>query len=242
MVYLAAGAMPERGTDDRAENRTVSLNLTANEARVIGCLMEKAVVTPEQYPLTLNALTNACNQKSARDPVMSLQQGVVQRTVRDLEAKHLVRIEENFKSRVEKYIQRFCNTRFSDYQFDPAQYAIVCLLLLRGAQTPGELRARSGRLHEFTDNGAVVDTLDGLMAREGGPLVVRLPRAPGRKDSEYMHLFCGPVDVEQHARNSEAATADRSRDRVSVTELAERVSALETELAELRALLKPADD
>ena len=220
----------------------MSLNLTANEARVIGCLMEKAVVTPEQYPLTLNALTNACNQKSARDPVMSLQQGVVQRTVRDLEAKHLVRIEENFKSRVEKYIQRFCNTRFSDYQFDPAQYAIVCLLLLRGAQTPGELRARSGRLHEFTDNGAVVDTLDGLMAREGGPLVVRLPRAPGRKDSEYMHLFCGPVDVEQHARNSEAATADRSRDRVSVTELAERVSALETELAELRALLKPADD
>ena len=220
----------------------MSLNLTANEARVIGCLMEKAVVTPEQYPLTLNALTNACNQKSARDPVMSLQQGVVQRTVRDLEAKHLVRIEENFKSRVEKYIQRFCNTRFSDYQFDPAQYAIVCLLLLRGAQTPGELRARSGRLHEFTDNGAVVDTLDGLMAREGGPLVVRLPRAPGRKDSEYMHLFCGPVNIEQHARDSEAATADRSRDRVSVTELAERVSALETELAELRALLKPADD
>ena len=220
----------------------MSLNLTANEARVIGCLMEKAVVTPEQYPLTLNALTNACNQKSARDPVMSLQQGVVQRTVRDLEAKHLVRIDENFKSRVEKYIQRFCNTRFSDYQFDPAQYAIVCLLLLRGAQTPGELRARSGRLHEFADNGAVVDTLDGLMAREGGPLVVRLPRAPGRKDSEYMHLFCGPVDIEQHARDSEAATADRSRDRVSVTELAERVSALETELAELRALLKPADD
>jgi uncharacterized protein YceH (UPF0502 family) len=242
MVYLAAGAMPERGPDDHAENRIVSLNLTANEARVIGCLMEKAVVTPEQYPLTLNALTNACNQKSARDPVVSLQQGVVQRTVRDLEAKHLVRIDENFKSRVEKYIQRFCNTRFSDYQFDPAQYAIVCLLLLRGAQTPGELRARSGRLHEFTDNGAVMDALDGLMEREGGPLVTRLPRAPGRKDSEYMHLFCGPVDIEKHARDSEATTADRSRDRVSVTDLAERVSALEAELADLRALLKGTDD
>lgn len=218
----------------------MSLNLGTNEARVIGCLMEKAVVTPEQYPLTLNALTNACNQKSARDPVMSLQQGVVQRTVRDLEAKHLVRIDENFKSRVEKYIQRFCNTRFSDYQFDAAQYAIVCLLLLRGAQTPGELRARSGRLHEFADNGAVVDALEGLIAREGGPLVVRLPRAPGRKDSEYMHLFCGAVDIEQHARDSEAATADRSRG--SMTELAERVSALEAELAELRGLLKPTDD
>jgi uncharacterized protein YceH (UPF0502 family) len=221
------------------EDELVSLNLTANEARVIGCLMEKSVVTPEQYPLTLNALTNACNQKSGRDPVMSLQQGVVQRTVRDLEGKHLVRIDENFKSRVEKYVQRFCNTRFSDYQFDPPQFAIVCLLLLRGAQTPGELRARSGRLHEFADNAAVVDALDGLIEREGEPLVVKLPRAPGRKDSEFMHLFCGPVDIAQHARNSEAATSDRLRDRISVTELAERVSALEAELAELRDLLKP---
>jgi hypothetical protein len=217
----------------------VSLNLTANEARVVGCLMEKSVITPEQYPLTLNALTNACNQKTARDPVMSLQQGVVQRTVRDLEAKHLVRIDENFKSRVEKYVQRVCNTRFSDYQFDSPQYAIVCLLLLRGAQTPGELRARSGRLHEFADNAAVVDALDGLIEREGEPLVVKLPRAPGRKDSEYMHLFCGAVDIEKHARDSGAATSDRSRDRPSVTELAERVSALEAELAELRNLLKP---
>ena len=214
------------------------LNLTPNEVRVIGCLMEKSVVTPEQYPLTLNALTNACNQKSARDPVMSLQPGVVQRTVRDLESKHLVRIEENFKSRVEKYIQRFCNTRFSDYQFDPPQFAVVCLLLLRGAQTPGELRARSGRLHTFPDNDAVVDALKGLMEREGDPLVVKLPRVPGRKDSEYMHLFGGPIDVQQHVRNSEAAASDRSRDRVSVQELAERVSALESEIASLRDLLQ----
>jgi uncharacterized protein YceH (UPF0502 family) len=214
------------------------LNLTANEARVIGCLMEKSVITPDQYPLTLNALTNACNQKSGRDPVMSMQQGVVQRTVRDLEAKHFVRIEENFKSRVEKYVQRFCNTRFSDYQFDPAQFAIVCLLLLRGAQTPGELRARSGRLHAFADNQAVVDALTGLIEREGGPLVVRLPRAPGRKDPEYMHLFSGPVDALQHAAEEAAASARQSRERISVTELAERVSALETEVAELKVLLK----
>lgn len=214
------------------------LNLTPNEVRVIGCLMEKSVVTPEQYPLTLNALTNACNQKSARDPVISLQPGVVQRTVRDLESKHLVRIEENFKSRVEKYIQRFCNTRFSDYQFDPPQFAVMCLLLLRGAQTPGELRARSGRLHAFADNNSVVDALNGLVERESDPLVVKLPRAPGRKDSEYMHLFGGPIDVQQHARNSEAAASDRSRDRVSVQELAERVSALESEIASLRDLLQ----
>jgi uncharacterized protein len=216
----------------------VPLTLTANEVRVIGCLMEKSVVTPEQYPLTLNALTNACNQKTGRDPVMSLQPGMVQRTVRDLESKHLVRIEENFKSRVEKYIQRFCNSRFSDYQFDPPEYAVVCLLLLRGAQTPGELRARSGRLHEFPDNEAVVDALTRLMEREGEPLVVKLPRTPGRKDSEYMHLFSGPVDLQQHARESAASAPDRTRERVSVQELAERVAALESEVASLRDLLE----
>ena len=94
------------------------------ELRVIGCLMEKSVVTPDQYPLTLNALTNACNQKSSRDPVMNLTQGEVQHTVRGLEAKHLVRVEENFKSRTEKYVQRFCNTRYSDYQQRTA--ALVC--------------------------------------------------------------------------------------------------------------------
>lgn len=210
------------------------LDLTANEARVIGCLMEKSVITPEQYPLTLNALTNACNQKSARDPVMSLQPGVVQRTVRDLEAKHLVRVEENFKSRVEKYVQRFCNSRYSDYQFDPAQFAVVCLLLLRGPQTPGELRARSGRLHTFADNTAVVDALTALMEREDEPLVVKLPRAPGRKDSEYMHLFSGPVDIQP--RQSETVASARSE--VRATNLAERVSALEAEVAELRELIE----
>jgi uncharacterized protein YceH (UPF0502 family) len=137
-------------------------NLTANEIRVIGCLMEKSVTTPEQYPLTLNALTNACNQKSSREPVMSLSQGTVQHTVRELEDKHLLRVEDNFKRGVEKYSQRFCNSSFGELQFDTAQYAIVCLLLLRGPQTPGELRARSGRLHEFADNNAVVEALDAL--------------------------------------------------------------------------------
>jgi uncharacterized protein YceH (UPF0502 family) len=216
----------------------VSLNFTVNEARVIGCLMEKSVTTPDQYPLTLNALTNACNQKSGRSPVMSLAQGVVQHTVRNLEAKHLVRVDENFKSRVEKYVQRFCNTRFSDFQFEPPQFAVVCLLLLRGPQTPGELRARSGRLHAFADNAAVVDALSGLIDREGEPLAVKLPRTPGRKDSEYMHLFCGPVDVEAHVSQAQAETATRLSERVDVTELAQRVSRLEEEVAELRERLK----
>jgi len=216
----------------------VLLNLTANEARIIGCLMEKSIVTPDQYPLTLNALTNACNQKSSRDPVMSLDQGMVQRTARDLEAKHLVSAEENFKSGVEKFTHRFCNTHFGEYQFEPPQFAIVCLLLLRGPQTPGELRARSGRLHTFADNVAVVDTLTGLVEWEGDPLAVELPRTPGRKDAEFMHLFCGPIDVEAHVSQAQAAMADGTSERVSVSELAERVSRLEAEVAELKEQLK----
>jgi uncharacterized protein YceH (UPF0502 family) len=210
-------------------------DLTANEARVIGCLLEKSVVTPDQYPLTLNALTNACNQKSGRNPVMKLEQGIVQRTARDLEAKHLMRTEENFKSRTEKYTQRFCNTRFSDYQFDSAQYGIICLLLLRGPQTPGELRANSGRLHTFADNNAVVETLNSLMQNEGSPLVIKLPRTPGRKDSEYMHLFSGEIDVA--AYSTQAAATSGPAERSSVSSLAQRVEALEAEVAELKRQL-----
>lgn len=209
--------------------------LNEKEARVIGCLIEKSVVTPEQYPLTLNALTNACNQKSSRDPVMNLTQGEVQHTIRDLESKHLVRTDENFKSRTEKYVQRFCNTRYSDFHFDDAQLAIVCLLLLRGPQTPGEIRSRSGRLHSFADNSEVVASLTSLIDRDGEPLLVKLPRASGRKDSEYMHLFCGPVDVDAYASQ---APAERSTSgRVSVSELSERVSRLEAELAAIKEQL-----
>jgi len=214
------------------------LDLSAKEARVVGCLIEKSVVTPEQYPLTLNALTNACNQKSSRDPVMSLQQGEVQHTVRELEAKTLVRVDENFKSRVEKYSQRFCNTRFSDYQFDPPQLAIVCLLLLRGPQTPGELKSRSGRLHAFADNAAVVDALATLLEREGDPVAVKLPRTPGRKDAEYMHLFSGPVDTEAHAERALTAKPRDSSGRSSVAELEQRVASLEAEVAAIREQLK----
>lgn len=213
-------------------------NLTANEARVIGCLMEKSVVTPDQYPLTLNALVNACNQKSAREPVMALDPGMVQRAARDLAEKNFAREDESFKSGVAKYNQRFCNAAFSDYQFDPAQFAIVCLLLLRGPQTPGELRARSGRLHSFADNAAVVGAINGLIEREGDALLVQLPRTPGRKDAEYMHLFSGPIDVEAHAAQAQAAAAASPTARVNVSDLEQRVSQLEVELAELKASLK----
>ena len=214
------------------------MNLNANECRVIGCLMEKAITTPDQYPLTLNALTNACNQKSAREPVMSMTQGEVQHTVRLLEQQHMLRVEDNFKRGVEKYTQRLCNSSFSELQFDSAQYAVICLLLLRGAQTPGELRSRSGRLHEFADNEAVVESLDSLIERQGDPLVVRLPRTPGRKDSEYMHLLAGEIDVEAHVQQAAEAKPERESARSSLALLEERLSALETEVAELRERLE----
>jgi len=217
-------------------------NLAPNEARVIGCLMEKSVVTPDQYPLTLNALTNACNQKSSRNPAMSLDPGLVQHTARDLGDKHLVRVEENFKNGVEKYSQRFCNGNFSEIQFDSAQFAIVCLLLLRGPQTPGELKARSGRLHTFADNSAVVEALTALLKQEGDPLVVKLPRTPGRKDAEYMHLFSGAVDVEAHASEAQVTMASGKSERVSMAELLLRVSDLETEVAALKERLNASEN
>jgi uncharacterized protein YceH (UPF0502 family) len=222
------------------ESQFVLTELNDIEARVIACLVEKSIVTPDQYPMTLNALTNACNQKSSRDPVMSLTPGEVQHAMRVLEEKHLVRTEENFKSRTEKYSQRFCGTRYSDLQFDPPQVAIVCLLLLRGPQTPGELKTRSGRLHSFADNADVVVALDSLIHREGEPLIVKLPRTSGRKDSEYMHLFGGPVDVEAYASTAEAgrpAAVAGHGSGADLSELSERVSKLEEELAELKKQL-----
>ena len=218
------------------------LNLSANECRVLGCLMEKSITTPEQYPLTLNALTNACNQKSARDPVMSLSQGTVQHTVRALEQQHLLRVEENFKRGVEKYTQRLCNSSFSELQFDTAQFAIICLLLLRGPQTPGELRARSGRLHEFADNDAVVEALDSLIERPGDPLVVKLPRTAGRKASEYMHLLGGEIDLAAHAQQAAVAQPVRESSRASLAQLEQRLDALEAEVAELRQKLASVTD
>ena len=213
------------------------LNLTAHEARVIGCLMEKSVITPDLYPLTLNALTNACNQKSSRHPVMSLEKGVVQHTARILSDKKLVRIDENFKTGVEKYAHRFCNSHFGEYQFDPPQFAIICLLLLRGPQTPGELRAHSGRLYTFADNAAVVEALSGLIERDGHPVVVKLPRTPGRKDAEYMHLFSGPIEIEAHASATPSVNTDRTSERVSLSDLAHKVSQLEKEVAQLKQQL-----
>ena len=217
-----------------------NLHLSPHEARVIGCLMEKAVLTPDQCPLTLNALTAACNQKSSRDPVLTLDSATVERVARDLGEQSLVTRDENFRSGVVKYRQRLCNTMFSDLTFTEDEYAVICVLLLRGPQTPGELRARSGRLHAFADNGAVTATLLRLMDadRESGAVVARLARAPGRRDHQYAHLLAGAIESVA-ADELPAARAEPRPSRIE--ELERRVAALEAEVAALKGTSSVAD-
>src|SRR5487761_1774356 len=175
-----------------AERETrLRIEFDALEARVIGCLIEKQVTTPDQYPLSLNSLVAACNQKSNRDPVMSLDEPTVQCTLDTLSRKHLVLERSGFGSRVPKYQHLFCNTEFGTLKFSPQELAIVCELLLRGAQTPGELRSRASRLCRFGDVTEVEAVLDRLAAREDGPFVLRLAREPGKRESRYAHLFSG---------------------------------------------------
>lgn len=171
----------------------MNIQLTALEARVIGCLLEKQITTPDQYPLSLNALVNACNQKSNRDPVLELDEGAVRQVVEGLERKHMVLERSGYGSRVPKYQHVFCNTEFGSLKFTPLETAILCELLVRGAQTPGELRTRASRMSEAGDVAQVEASLQNLMTRPDGPFVTRLPREAGRRDSRYAHLFCGPI-------------------------------------------------
>jgi uncharacterized protein len=196
--------------------------------------MEKSVITPDQYPLSLNSLVNACNQKSSRDPVSSLDQGTVQRTVNGLVEKRHVMLQ-NFGGRVDKYLQRFCNTQFALIQFTPAEFAVVSLLLLRGPQTPGELRAHRGRLHEFADAAEVDAALESLMTRTDGPFVARLPREPRRKDHAYAHLFGGPIESAPPEAQEREASRPRADDTIAALE--SRVAHLERALADIKRSL-----
>jgi len=214
----------------------MQINLTPEEARIIGCLMEKEVTTPDQYPLTLNALTNACNQKSSRQPTMNLTSGDVERCCRQLKDKHFIRTEEGFKNNTEKYAHRFCNTLLGQLTFSPAEHAIVCLLLLRGAQTPGELRSRSGRLFRFEDNQEVLESLKSLMECEGGPVLARLARQAGRQDHEYAHLFSGEIESAPEEETSVKRVPDSGRDQ-RIRSLEARVRVLEKALIGLAARL-----
>lgn len=203
--------------------------LSGAEARVVGSLLEKQVTTPEQYPLSVNAVTMACNQKTNREPVMNLSEHDVQDVLDALVKRHYLRTVSGFGNRVTKYEQRFCNSEFGDLKLSSAEVAVITTLLLRGAQTPGELRTRASRMHEFSDMQEVEQTLEGLAAREDGPYVVRLAREPGKRESRYMHLFSGDVD---------AASATAESDRPERNDsLAARVEALEEKVAGLKQRL-----
>jgi uncharacterized protein YceH (UPF0502 family) len=210
------------------------IELTAHEARVIGCLIEKQVATPDQYPLSLNALTNACNQKSNRHPVFELDERAVQGIVDDLIKRQLVLEKSGFGSRVPKYQHLFCNTQFGSLKFSPQGTAIVCELLLRGPQTPGELRTHAARLAPLKDVAEVELELEELMTRPDGPFVAKLAREPGRRESRYMHLFSGDAPpVAEATANDVPALAP-----MGSAALAERVAALEAEVAELRRAIE----
>lgn len=203
--------------------------LTATEARVIGCLLEKQVTTPEQYPLSVNAVTLACNQKTNREPVLNLSEHEVQEQLDALVKRHYLRTVSGFGNRVTKYEQRFCNSEFGDLKLNNAEVAVITTLLLRGAQTPGELRSRAARMHEFSDMQEVEQTLENLASREDGPFVLRLAREPGKRESRYMHLFSGDVETLINVVEAVSPAEDES--------LAARVDALEIEVAELKQRL-----
>lgn len=202
--------------------------LSALQARVIGSLLEKQVTTPEQYPLSVNSVVAACNQKTNREPVMNLTEREVQETLDELVKRHYLRTVSGFGNRVTKYEQRFCNSEFGALKLSSPEVALVATLLLRGPQTPGELRSRVGRMYEFADMTEVETTLEGLANREDGPFVARLPREPGKRESRYMHLFSGETETLLTAVEAVSTPADP---------LTQRVEALEAEVAELKARL-----
>ncbi|EGR4302442.1 YceH family protein [Vibrio cholerae] len=212
----------------------MNIQLSPLEARVIGCLIEKEVTTPDHYPLTLNSLTTACNQKSNREPVLNLSEAEVQDTVEGLIARRLVSDESSFNSRTSKYQHRFCNTEFGDLKLNQQELGLICCLLLRGAQTPGELRTRTNRLCTFTDVKETEAVLERLANRDSGALVVKLPREPGKRESRYHHLFCGEVDMAAFATSSDNEAIASSQ----YAELEQEVAALREEVAELRALIE----
>ncbi|MGZ8218936.1 YceH family protein [Methylomagnum sp.] len=195
----------------------MNTKLSPIEARLIGVLIEKEITTPDQYPLSLNALTNACNQKSNRDPILDLDETTVQQALDGLTKRYLVSSLSGHGVRVIKYRHRFCNTDFGELQLSKRATAILCELLLRGPQTPGELRTRCERLCKLSDVSEVENVLADLMAREE-PLVEKLPREPGKRENRYAHLFgdgsqplTGAGEAREATPSRDMAEADRER-------------------------------
>ncbi len=199
--------------------------LSLNEARIIGCMLEKEATTPDQYPLTLNSLKNACNQKSNREPVLSLSDNEIKQTVDQLLQKRL--LQEESSARVSKYKHRFCNTPFGGLKLTDQERAIICVLLLRGPQTPGELRSRTNRQCEFRDVSETEQVLQTLIGRE---LVAQLPREAGKRESRYGHLFSGELTM---VTTAELVADDKAR----IAELEKENAILKLEIERLKGLL-----
>ncbi len=210
------------------------MNLVLNdiEARVLGALLEKDITTPDYYPLSLNALVNACNQKNNRDPVMNLEEGAVRDALNGLQVHGLAGPASGADSRVTKYEHRLQET----FNFSRGETAVLCVLLLRGPQTPGELRGRTERMHRFEDLDAVQFSLQKLMQREP-TLVAMLPRLPGTKESRYAHLLSGEIEAVELPLPRMASPSSSSVDDERVSRLEEAVAAVQNEVSELKQQL-----
>ena len=211
---------------------TMNIILNDVETRVLGCLIEKDLTTPEYYPLSLNALVHACNQKSNRDPLMNLDEDAVRQALRSLNQKELAGPADNMDSRVRKFEHRLQEA----FNFTRHELAILCELLLRGPQTPGELRSRADRMHTFEDLGIVQSTLQRLMKREP-PLAKMLPRQPGTKEARYAHLLSGDMESWAPEPDSGAAVTRISADNERIARLEHEVAGLQKEIADLKQQL-----
>lgn len=214
------------------------ITLTDLQSRVIGVMLEKEITTPEQYPLSLNALTNGCNQKSNRDPVLSLSESEVQNVIDELIELKQVMVDTGASGRVNKYKHRFCNTSFGSLQFTDQQKSLICVLLLRGAQTPGELRTRTNRLAEFSNVNEVEEALTQLQQLNNNELVKKLEREPGKRESRYIHLFSGSVNIDVIKVDEQTESLIDQDDLESrVKSLEQEVNDLKSELANFAALM-----
>lgn len=222
------------------------IQLTPVHARLMGVFLEKEITTPDQYPLSLNGLTLGCNQKSNREPVMNLSESDVQNCLDELREKKLIFEHTDTGSRVVKYKHRFCNTEFSDLKFSRQQLAVVCVMLLRGPQTPGELRTRTNRLADFENVEEIEATLNKLHDLNNEQLVIKLDRQPGKRDHRYAHLFSGedglqvasqtPVNI-SNINSIQDATAASPQVLERITQLELQVTELTGQLAELKELV-----
>ncbi len=210
----------------------MSTTLTENEVRILGVLIEKQITTPEYYPLTLNSLIAACNQKNNRNPVMSLSEGEVERALDSLREKNLAYVFHGSTSRVPKYK----HVAPEILQLNPAELAVTCVLMLSGPQTVGEIRTRGSRLYDFKGMEEVDETLHTLSTRESDPLVVKLPRQQGQKDARFVHLLAGPPDVEESTESVQPVRAVRREHEADrLTKLEEQVQTLTQQIEGLTA-------